>query len=320
MRALVLKDDGPTFERDYPAPDQLPRDEALVRVHQAGICNTDLELVRGYAGFRGVLGHEFVGVVEASPGDTAWVGRRVVGEINIPCGLCEMCRSGLTMHCLSRAAIGIRGRDGAFADSISLPLANLHAVPDGVSDDQAVFTEPLAAALSVTSRAHVRPEDRVILLGDGKLGQLIAQVLALNGCDLTVEGHHPDKLALLERLGIPTHHGEIGDEEALADVVVEATGTASGFVAAQGRVRPRGTLVLKSTYHDLPSTDLTKIVVDELRVVGSRCGPFGAALRLLERGLVKVEPLIEARYPLEEGVAAFQCASQRGALKILLEM
>jgi threonine dehydrogenase-like Zn-dependent dehydrogenase len=322
MRALVLHEAGPTFETDHPAPDldQLPADEALVRVHQAGICNTDLELIRGYAAFRGVLGHEFVGVVEASPGDPAWVGRRVVGEINIPCGLCEMCRSGLTMHCLSRAALGIRDWDGAFADYLSLPLENLHPVPEGVSDDQAVFTEPLAAALSVLSQTQIRPQDRVILLGDGKLGQLIAQVLALTGCNLTVEGHHADKLALLESLGIATRRTETGDEEALANVVVEATGTPSGFIAAQRRVRPRGTLVLKSTYRDLPSTDLSKIVVDELRVVGSRCGPFGAALRLLERDLVKVEPLIHARYPLEEGVAALEHASQQGTLKILLEM
>jgi threonine dehydrogenase-like Zn-dependent dehydrogenase len=323
LRALVLEDKKVTLRTDYPTPDpdHLRAGEVLVQVRQAGICNTDLELIKGYAGFQGVLGHEFVGVVAASPTVPEWLHRRVVGEINVGCGICPVCRSGKEMHCPTRAAVGIRGRDGAFAQYLTLPAANLVAVPDDVSDDQAVFTEPLAAALSITNRVHIRPDDRVVLLGDGKLGQLIAQVLALNGCDLLVVGRHQEKLRLLTERGINTtcdaptilHSGS-------ADIVVEATGTPAGFATAQKLVRARGKLVLKSTHHAPTSSDLSTIVVNELHIVGSRCGPFAAALRLLERGWVKVEPLIHARFALEDGVAAMERAAQRGVMKVLLTM
>ncbi len=323
MRALVL-DDGVRLERDYPSPDTpvLPEGEALVRVRQAGICNTDLELVKGYARFRGVLGHEFVGIVEACPLDPGWVGRRVVGEINAYCGVCSTCRAGRPTHCPSRTTLGIRGRNGVFADSVTLPVRNLHAVPESVSDDQAVFTEPLAAALSITDLIHVRPSERVIVLGDGKLGQLIAQVLALTGCDLAVFGHSEEKLNLLAARGIKTQltGRAVAAPKAEADIVIEATGTPAGFAAAQDMVRPRGKLVLKSTYHDQAPVDLTTVVVNEIHITGSRCGPFPSALRLLEQGLVSVESLIQARFALDQGVLALQKAAEKGILKVLLEM
>jgi len=323
MRALVL-DDGVTFRQDYPTPDpgSLSPGEALVRVRQAGVCNTDLALMRGYAAFRGVLGHEFVGVVKACPADPSWVERRVVGDINIACGVCANCRAGRPTHCSARMALGIRGRDGAFADFLTLPLANLHAVPESVTDDQAVWVEPLAAALEIIQQIHIRPTERVVVLGDGKLGQLIAQVLALTGCDLTAVGRHSEKLALLAARGIDTLlTGRSAEPLPLAaDVVVEATGTPAGFATAQRMVRPGGTLVLKSTFHGAVQTDLSQIVVDEVRLVGSRCGPFEPALRLLQQGLVDVEPLIQARYTLDQGTRALEKAGVKGTLKVLIEM
>lgn len=320
MRAIVL-DDEVTLQRDYSKP-QPPDGEALIRVRRAGICNTDLELIKGYGEFRGVLGHEFVGKVEACPADPSWVGRRVVGEISAVCGLCAACRSGRPTHCPERTTLGIRRRDGVFADYVTLPVENLHAVPDSVSDDQAVFVEPLAAALEITMQIHLRPTERVVVLGDGKLGQLIAQVLALTGCHLTVMGRHREKLDLLSARGISTC---LADEATFSasektDVVVEATGTPAGFALARKLVRPRGKLVLKSTYHGLLQVDLSRVVVDEVELVGSRCGPFAPALRLLAQGLVNVEPLIQARYSLDHGLLALEKAAIKGTLKILIEM
>jgi threonine dehydrogenase-like Zn-dependent dehydrogenase len=320
MRALIL-DDGVKLRQDYPTP--VPAaGEALVRVRKAGICNTDLELVKGYAAFRGVLGHEFVGVVEVCPSAPCWEGRRVVGEINAACGACDTCRAGRPTHCASRTALGIRGRDGAFADFLALPVSNLHAVPDSVSDDQSVFVEPLAAALAITDQVHVRPSDRVIALGDGKLGQLLAQVLTLTGCDLTVIGRHEEKLQHLAARGINTCLIDRSSRgpEILCDVVVEATGTPAGYAAARRLVRPRGTLLLKSTYRDPAKVDLTQIVVDEVRVIGSRCGPLAPALRLLAQGLVSVEALIQARYSLDQGEQALKQAATKGILKVVIEM
>jgi len=323
VRAVLL-DDGLRLDRNYPAPHEngLLPGEALVRVRRAGVCNTDLELMRGYAAFRGVPGHEFVGVVEACPTAPHWEGRRVVGEINVACGACDDCHAGRGVHCASRTVVGIRGRDGAFADYMTLTADNLHAVPDPVSDDQAVFVEPLAAAVQITQQVHVRPTERVVVLGDGKLGQLIAQVLALTGCDLTIVGRHRSKLDILAARGIDTLLADRSNPSPLtgADLVVEATGTQSGFEAALQMVRPCGTLVLKSTYHGVPQIDLSRIVVDEVQIVGSRCGPFDAALRLLEQGLIEVEPLIQARFPLDQGVAALERAGVKGTLKVLIEI
>ncbi len=315
MKAIVY-DGTLRLETEYPQPAP-PPGEALVRVRLAGICNTDLEIVRGYMGFRGVLGHEFVGVVEDCA-DRSLTGQRVVGEINACCGECPFCRAGMPTHCPNRTTLGIWGRDGAFAEYLTLPVRNLHVVPDEVPDEEAVFTEPLAAALEILEQVSIRPTQRVVVLGDGKLGLLVAQVLALTGCDLLVVGHHPEKLAILARRGIAT--AREGEAEGPADVVVECTGRPEGFTAAKHLLRPRGTLVLKSTYHGRVEADLTALVVDEITLVGSRCGPFAPALRLLQRRWVDVRSLIGAVYPLEEGLVAFARAAEPGMLKVLLRI
>jgi threonine dehydrogenase-like Zn-dependent dehydrogenase len=282
----------------------------------AGICNTDLEVVRGYASYRGILGHEFVGIVDEAD-DSGLVGRRVVGEINAACGECTTCRAGRPTHCAHRTALGIRGRDGTLAEYFCLPFENLHLVPEAMPDHAAVFTEPLAAACQVLEQVHIRPTDRVIVLGDGKLGLLVAQVLALTGCELLAVGRHEQKLAILAARGIPT---QVGGQALCggADIVVECTGSAEGFHQARQMVRHQGTLILKSTYHGQVETDLSSLVVDEIQVLGSRCGPFAPALRLLDRGWVDVVPLIQAEYSLDEVVQAFEHAARRGALKVLV--
>lgn len=291
--------------------------EALIRTRLAGICNTDLEIMRGYLGFRGVLGHEFVGVVERADDAPELVGQRVVGEINANCGVCPTCLRGDVTHCPSRTTLGIDRRDGTMADYFTLPASLLRPVPDSIPDEWAVFTEPLAAACEITDRVPIRPSDRVIVVGDGKLGLLVAQVLQLTGCDLLVVGRHAEKLAILERRGVRTRRAGEGIAPG-ADVVVEVTGSPAGFATSRDLVRPRGTLVLKSTFHGEVSLDLSAVVVDEVTMVGSRCGPFPAALRLLEQGLVDVEPLIHKTFALEEGLAAFERAAAPGVLKVLL--
>jgi threonine dehydrogenase-like Zn-dependent dehydrogenase len=326
MRALLLTAAGPQLQTDYPTP-QPGFGEALIRVRLAGVCSTDLQLVAGYkGGYRGVLGHEFVGEVVEAPGNNRWLGRRVVGELNIGCGGCDLCRRGLGKHCRSRQSLGIIGRDGAFADYLTLPIANLHVVPDGLSDEAAVFVEPLAAALQIREQVAITPDNRVFVLGDGRLGLLVAQALALTGCDLTVIGRTPAKLALLQHFhgtyqptfNEPTAMAEL--EAKPADMVVEVTGSPQGFAQAVSLVRPGGTLVLKSTFAAaLPNFDLSHLVVDEITLVGSRCGPFAPALRLLSSGLVQVQPLIHARYPIDEGVAALDQAGRKGVLKVLIQ-
>jgi len=314
MRALVY-DGQLRLADDYPQP-ALVAGEALVRVKLAGICNTDLEITRGYMGFHGVLGHEFVGVVESCQ-DPNWVGQRVVGEINCYCGACPMCLAGNPTHCPQRTTLGIGGRDGALADYCVLPVRNLHPVPENVADEEAVFTEPLAAALEIQEQVHIQPTQRVAVLGDGKLGLLVAQTMRLSGCDLLVVGRHGDKLAILEHQGIPTRLAS-AEAKLTADVVIDCTGQAEGFATARAMVRPRGTLVLKSTFHGQNEVNLTSMVVDEITLVGSRCGPFAPALRLLAWGLVDVESLIAATYPLEQGLAAFDHARSKGVLKVLV--
>jgi len=316
VKALVF--DGTLgVRRDHLTPVP-PAGEALVRVRLAGICNTDLEIVRGYMAFRGILGHEFVGEV-ADGADSALIGRRVVGEINAYCGECDTCRAGRPTHCPHRTVLGILRRDGAFAEYLTLPTRNLHLVPDGIPDDVAIFVEPLAAAFEILAQVHVRPTDRVIVVGDGKLAQLVARVLRLTGCTLTVVGKHPEKLALLSPLGITTH--ELGDPiEGQADIVVECTGHPEGFAVARALLRPRGTFVAKSTYHSDLTLNWSRLVVDEITVVGSRCGPFDAALRTLANGLVDVKPLVHAVYPLDEGPVAFAHAARPETLKVVLRM
>jgi threonine dehydrogenase-like Zn-dependent dehydrogenase len=293
--------------------------EALVRVTLAGICNTDLEIAQGYANFQGTLGHEFVGVVEESP-DPGLVGRRVVGEINAGCGTCELCRRHDPRHCLNRTVLGIVGRDGAFAEYLRLPAENLHPVPDAVGDRSAVFTEPLAAACEILEQVSIASSDRVAVVGDGKLGQLIARVLKMTGCDLWLIGKHKDKLDVARQAGIRTvWHGDsaVFPEERF-DLVVEATGSPQGLDAALALTRPRGVVVLKSTLHGPVTLDTSRIVVDEISLVGSRCGRFELALAFLAAGAIDVEPLISSEFPLSEGVTAMAEAAKTDVIKVVI--
>jgi threonine dehydrogenase-like Zn-dependent dehydrogenase len=291
--------------------------EALVRVLLAGVCNTDLEIVRGYAGFHGTLGHEFVGVVEDSP-ERSQIGRRVVGEINAGCGSCELCRSGDSRHCATRTVLGIHGREGAFAEYLTLPPANLVPVPDGISDEEAVFTEPLAAACEILDQVSVGEKNSVAVIGDGKLAQLIARVVSTTGCSLVVIGKHESKLGLLRDIGIETAKPGSFRPTGRFDVTIEASGKPEGFLTALDLTKPRGTIVLKSTFNSPVQVDTWRIVVDEITLVGSRCGRFQPALDLLSSKRVDVLPLITSRFPLADGVAAIEAASRPGALKVLL--
>lgn len=314
MIGLVNTDLGPRMAHDLPHP--APAGEALLRLSVGGVCATDLEIAKGYMGFRGVMGHEWVGVVEAAP-DPAWVGRRVVGDINCPCGACATCAAGRPTHCPHRTVLGILGRNGAFSERFTLPLTNLHAVPDAVSDAAAVFVEPLAAALEILEQVHVCPSDRVVVLGTGRLGQLCARVLALTGAEVTGVGRDPGRLALLP----PGVARRRPDELTLgrADVVVDCTGAPEGLSLATTLVRPRGTVVLKTTVHD-PAPQLpTPWVIDEIHLVGSRCGPFDPALRLLASGAVDPTPLITARYPLARADEALAAAARRDHVKVLID-
>ncbi len=316
MQALVLTNGRLAFNSHYPQP-QPQVGEALIRVSLAGICSTDLELVKGYAGgFSGVLGHEFVGVVKQAA-DQSWIGRRVVGSINIGCNHCPSCHTGFPEHCPHRAAIGIHQCDGAFAEFVTLPVKNLHLVPDNVPDEAAVFTEPFAAALRVREQVKIRPSLRTAVVGPGRLGLLIAQVLSLAGGDVTVLGRSPSSLQLPQQLGLATGLVTEFEDDSFA-LVVEATGNEAGLATSLRLIRPLGTLVLKSTFHGSVNLDLTKLVVSEIKVVGSRCGPFAPALRLLSHRRVNVEALIDANYPLSEGVVAFAFAAQPGVRKVLL--
>jgi threonine dehydrogenase-like Zn-dependent dehydrogenase len=316
VRGLWLEDGRLRLRDDLPRP--APSGEAVVRVRLAGVCNTDLELVRGYYPYAGVPGHEFVGVVEEAPTAPSWETRRVVGEINAACGACPTCRAGRRTHCERRTVLGIVARDGVFATHVRLPAENLHAVPDGLDDEAAVFAEPTAAALEVQEQVRIAPGDRVVVVGAGKLGNLVAQTLAAAGVPPLVVGRSPRPLALLQARGIQTAFAD-GFAPRQADVAVECTGNPEGLEIARRAVRPRGTIVLKSTYHGRAAIDMAPFVVDEITLVGSRCGPFAPALELLARGAVLPSPLVEARYPLSEAVAAFEHAARPGALKVLVE-
>jgi threonine dehydrogenase-like Zn-dependent dehydrogenase len=313
MRAVVL-DQGVYLQANRPAPPALPG-EVIVRVSCAGICETDLQLVKGYMGFRGVLGHEFVGVAQSG----AFSGKRVVGEINCSCGRCEMCGRGLPTHCFNRTVLGILNHDGAFADLIAVPEQNLHLVPDSMPDDVAVFTEPVAAALQIPAQMEVKKTDRIIVLGDGRLGNLCAQVLAGLSDHVLVVGKHREKLALLEALGIATAAlGEVGEDH--ADIVVDATGSETGIPTALRLVRPRGTIVLKTTVAGTQTLAWAPFVIDEVTLMGSRCGPFDQALEALADGRVNVSAMISRRFSLSDGVDALEYARTRPVLKVLLDI
>jgi len=317
MRAVRL-DPSLRLEAKYSKPNP-PPGEALVRVHQAGVCATDIQLVKGYMDFRGTLGHEFVGTVEQAMGHEHLTGKRVVGEINAACRTCPTCQAGRLTHCPNRTTLGIDRRDGAFADYLCLPVENLYPLPEKISNDQAVFIEPLAAACQILTQVPIAPTDRVIVIGDGKLGLLCAQVLKTTQCELSVIGHHPEKLALLTQQGIHTTI-QAANISPGVDTVIEATGSPDGLKLASQLVRPRGTIVLKSTYHGQTTFDFTFIVVHEINLVGSRCGPFPQAIELLQHTQVSVEPLIHARYTLDHGIDAMECATTRGTLKVLITM
>lgn len=316
---------------------QLPKPRpgwALIRVRLADICNTDIEILRGYHNFRGTPGHEFVGEVVEVAGTSAkekkqWMGRRVVGEINVSCSaygfrpVCAYCKRGMKTHCARRTVLGIVAHDGAFAEYLTLPLENLHIVPDNVSDEKAVFTEPLAAACEILEQIDVRKFGAVVVLGDGKLAQLIALVLRTKISNVVMYGKHEAKLGLARRAGISTKRvrGDATDFTRIKEtfpLVVEATGSPSGFQLAQQMTEPRGTLILKSTFHGAAPIETWPIVVKEISVVGSRCGPFAKALTLLRSGRVDPTPLITKTFPLEEAPAAISYAQRRGVLKVLL--
>ena len=315
MKAIFWDGDAVSLDSSYslPVSDQ---DIAIVKVHLAGICSTDLQIFKGYMKFRGVPGHEFVGSVSEGPKE--WLGKRVVGEINFGCGKCEFCARDLTRHCPNRTVMGIVNADGAFAEYVAVRLENLHLVPDSVSDELAVFTEPLAAAFEVLRQVQISTGDEILILGDGKLGNLCAQVLRLTGAKVTALGKHPDKLDLINRTGLRTML--LNDwKPRLFDVVVEATGSAAGLELAISAVRPRGTLVLKSTIAGAHQVSLAPVVINEINVLGSRCGIFPDALEALAANDVSVTPLIEQVYPLDQGIEAIQHAGRPGARKILLQ-
>lgn len=319
MKALRLIDNRLQLAE---APLPANETEALVRVVKSGICNTDLEIVRGYAGFEGTLGHEFVGIVERADDAPELIGKRVVGEINAGCGTCELCVAGDARHCPTRTVLGILGRDGAHADFLQLPYRNLIVVPDNVSTEQAVFTEPLAAAHGITEQIEIGPQTEIAVVGDGKLGLLCAMSMALRSQNVTLIGKHPAKIAIAQKSGI---EGLLLNSLTPAmscrfDMVVEASGSESGFATALDLVRPRGKIVLKSTFHGTPVWAASRVVVDEITIVGSRCGRMAPALDLLNTGSVKVEDLIDNEMPLSHGVAAFEMAAEKGTLKILLSM
>ncbi len=318
MIAVWLEKNTLSLRSDVSVPEPLDG-EALVKVHLAGICATDLELVKGYYPFRGIPGHEFVGSIVEAPGRPERVGERVVGEINVGCGSCVFCWAGQHRHCEQRTVLGIRDRNGAFAEYVCLPLSNLIRVPDDVADDGAVFAEPLAAALQIQQQFKISPTDRVLVLGAGRLGQLIAQVLVLTGCHLQVAARYDS-----QRKRLAVHNIDWIDEDSIPehfyDVVVESTGSAQGFAAARNAVRPLGAVVLKSTYKSFVQLDISSLVVDEITLVGSRCGPFIPALRLIEKKLVDPAILIEERYSLNNALKAFDRAAQPGVLKVVLQI
>ena len=291
--------------------------EALIKMLRAGICSTDLELCRGYYPYKGVPGHEFVGEVVGAPGFPEWIGKRVVGDINIACGRCENCLAGRPHHCSQRKTLGIFDHNGCFSEYFLLPVKNLFQVPASIPDEMAAFSEPLAAALEIQEQIQIHPEDRVLVIGAGRLGLLIAQTLALTGCQLEVIARKSRPQGILANCRI-TFITENQLEPHYADIVVEATGSPSGFNLARQAVRPAGTIVLKSTYKGNIQLDLSSIVVDEIKLVGSRCGSHAAALRLMEANKVDPRPLIESTFDLADGLPAFTLESQPGILKILV--
>ena len=317
MRAITLQDDDLQFHENVPAPSPVD-DEVVVNVIQAGICETDLQLARGYMGFSGILGHEFVGIAQTG----SLAGKRVVGEINCNCRQCIRCNAGLGNHCGNRTVVGIDRHDGAFAEKVAIPQFNLHEIPDSVSDDQAVFVEPLAAAFQIAAQVEIMETDRIAILGDGRLGFLCAQALKLRTPNLSIVGKHPGKLSRFDTFGIAT----IQKDELQAsshrtfDVVVDCTGSETGLEMALQLVRPRGTIVMKTTVAANHQLSLASIVIDEITVIGSRCGPFAVAIEALQNGTIDVSGLITHRFDLESAEQAFAAAVDSQAFKVVFDL
>ena len=322
MRAVWLENQVLRFREDVPAPG-LHKGEALVKVRLAGICGTDLELLKGYYPYCGIPGHEFVGEIVRAPDAPHRIGQRVVGDINVGCGRCSECRAARHNHCKTRSVLGIKNRNGAFADYLSLPLQNLIPIPQSVSDETAVFTEPLAAALHIQQQIQIGDRNSVLVVGAGRLGQLIARTLASQAGQLTVVARHQSQQTLLSAHGIDWIH-EDGINDRAFDIVIEASGSPAGFTTACQAVRPRGTIVLKSTYRNTGGSkrpvQLSSLVVDEITVIGSRCGPIAAALDQLENQQMDPTALIAKRYFLNDALAAYEHAAAPGALKILFQI
>lgn len=315
MKALVFEHgELQLVERPVPVPQV---DELLIKVLMAGICNTDLEIMAGYVDFQGVLGHEFVGVVENDPIGQLH-GQRVVGSINIPCKHCVLCQAGLRSHCEQRHTLGIHGKDGVFAEFITLPRENLYPVPEVIPNEQAVLVEPIAAALEILEQVYIPPTQEIVVLGDGKLGLLIAYVLWAMGYNVNVIGKHPEKLHILAPLKIKTHL--VGEFTRPTDVVVECTGSHKGLETALSLVKPRGILVLKTTTADTYTFNLSRVVVNEINIIGSRCGPFAPALRLLQRTPWELAGYIDSVFPLHEGIKGFARVKEPGVLKVLVKI
>ncbi len=318
MKALIFNSNSLTLkEVPLPVPAQ---NETLIRVSKAGICNTDLEITKGYMkGFNGTLGHEFIGVI-ADTSLSASSTKRVTAEINCGCGHCSLCKSGDERHCDSRTVLGIAGRDGAFAEYISVPTSNIHAIPDSISDSNALFIEPLAAALEILEQIQITPKQRVLIIGDGKLAQLIAHVIASTGCELYVAGKHSEKLDYLTNLPLTTILTKELDQAGMFDIVVEASGSPDGFSTAVSKVRPRGTIVLKSTYAQPLTWNTAALVINEITLIGSRCGRFELAIRFLVERKPDFSYLIERHYSIDDAVLAFEHAGKKGARKIIIDM
>jgi threonine dehydrogenase-like Zn-dependent dehydrogenase len=315
MLGIWLENKKVILKNDLPKP--MPNhNEALIKVIMSGICNTDIELTKGYYPYTGILGHEFVGIVEQGPANI--IGKRIVGEINAVCGVCDNCLSGLKNHCSNRTVLGIVNRNGAFSEYLTLPIENLLEVPTSVSNEAATFTEPLAAALEIQQQVNICPNHKVLVIGDGKLGNLITQTLLLTGCTVWLLGHHQEKCKPLQKLGAIIDP-DIQNKSHYFDIVIECTGNPEGYQFAMCAIKPKGILILKSTYAGSLDINAATLVVNEITLIGSRCGPFQPALNLLERNLINTDVLIEKKYPLNKGIEAMEHAQQRGAKKVLID-
>jgi len=318
MKSVEFRNNEIIFSIDAPKPVAAPN-EAIIRVKLAGICNTDIEITKGYMGFSGILGHEFVGIVEeVNSEDKSLIGKRVVGEINAGCGTCEWCGKGLERHCPNRGTLGIWQKEGCMADYVNLPIKNLVVVPENLTDEEATLVEPFAAAFEILEQLHIKPADKVVILGDGKLGLNIGLALSTIPCDLLHVGRHQNKLDIVSNQKVSTILSKDLKVEKIYDVVIDATGSVDGFETALALVKPRGILVLKSTVAGDKPLNMAPIVIDEITILGSRCGQFAPAVKFLEKEFVNLKPLIEKTFDAKDAIEAFEYSRQKGVLKVLL--